>query len=115
MDQQSGNHLSTENAGMNSNDEYKIMEKRKTNIYYTHGGEEAKSNSDICGGILISESCGCWNESYNTIDMLSSSAEVLWGSHTNPWGMEFGLRPAQQHTSPKHSNNDKKQGENSFQ
>ena len=41
--------------------------------------------------------------------------EVLWGSCMNPWGMEFGLRPAQQHTSPKHSNDDKKQGENSFQ
>ena len=40
---------------------------------------------------------------------------LLWGSRTNPWGMEFGLRPAQQHTSPKHSNDDKKQGENSFQ
>ena len=29
--------------------------------------------------------------------------------------MEFGLRPAQQHTSPKHSNNTEIQGGNSFQ
>ena len=40
---------------------------------------------------------------------------MLWGSCTNPWGMEFGLRPAQQHTSPKHSNDDEMQGRNSFQ
>ena len=39
---------------------------------------------------------------------------MLWGSRTNPWRMEFGLRPAQQHTSPIHSNNDKMQGGNSF-
>ena len=29
--------------------------------------------------------------------------------------MEFGLRPAQQHTSPKRSNDDEMQGRNSFQ
>ena len=46
---------------------------------------------------------------------IKNSPFLLWGSCTNPWGMEFGLRPAQQHTSPKHSNDDKKQGENSFQ
>ena len=41
--------------------------------------------------------------------------KMLWGSHTNPCRMEFGLRPAQLHASPKHSNNDEMQGESSFQ
>lgn len=40
---------------------------------------------------------------------------MLWGSHMNPRRMEFGLWPAQQHMSPKHSNDDKMQGGNSFQ
>ena len=46
---------------------------------------------------------------------INTRNNLLWGSCTNPWEMEFGLRPAQQHASPKHSNNDKKQGGNLFQ
>lgn len=57
-DQQSGNHLLIEDAGMNSNNEHKTIEKRKTNICYAHGGEEVKSNSGVCWGILIPESDG---------------------------------------------------------